>query len=419
MGKISDSLYQSKRLITELYGESRLREKIEEVILFGKDALDKTHMEIGKYLAETIMLVDREEIAGEDHHPKREGLYKWGSQEGSVFIAGQKLKVRCPRLRDNGKELVLPSHEKMKDPESFSDEMLSMALRGLSGRKYNETVVQISESFGVSPSSISKHLIDSTTRKLATFRERNLSHFKTFAVFIDTIHRGGQAFVTALGVNTYGQKLFLGIWEGATENGEVVKSLFQDLEKRGLKLHDEILFVTDGGSGLCGALRDRFGTRLLHQRCTIHKNRNIQRHLPKKYRDEAGRMFTDAISKDGYPEAKESLDRFREWLRGINESSARSLDEAFDEVLTLHRLGVNEILRRTLHSTNCIESVFSTVRHCEKNIKRYHGSFMSQRWLASVALYAEENLRTVSGYAHIPEVLERIRHMRNRQMQEA
>jgi hypothetical protein len=105
MGKISDSLNQSKRLITELYGEGRLREKIEEIILFGKDALDKTHMEIGKHIAETIMMVDREEIAGEDHHPKKEGLYKWGSQGGSVFIAGpaggaHKLKEQKAAIED-------------------------------------------------------------------------------------------------------------------------------------------------------------------------------------------------------------------------------------------------------------------------------------------------------------------------------
>jgi hypothetical protein len=34
-------------------------------------------------------------------------------------------------------------------------------------------------------------------------------------------------------------------------------------------------------------------------------------------------------------------------------------------------LKVPALLRKTLHSTNPIESVFSRVRSCEKNIKRY------------------------------------------------
>ena len=63
----------------------------------------------------------------------------------------------------------------------------------------------------------------------------------------------------------------------------------------------------------------------------------------------------------------------------------------------------------SLHSTNVIESVFSTVQHCEKNLKRYRNSRMAQRWLAAVALYAEENFRAIKGFQFIPEVVEQIK----------
>src|SRR4030067_265100 len=62
---------------------------------------------------------------------------------------------------------------------------------------------------------------------------------------------------------------------------------------------------------------------------------------------------------------------FEKWLRGINESAADSLIEAFEDILTLHRLKVPALLRKTLTCTNPIESMFSTVRDCEGNIKRY------------------------------------------------
>jgi putative transposase len=45
--------------------------------------------------------------------------------------------------------------------------------------------------------------------------------------------------------------------------------------------------VTDGGSGLLKALREQFGKKLVHQRCAIHKSRNLQRHLAKPYRKDA------------------------------------------------------------------------------------------------------------------------------------
>jgi transposase-like protein len=74
-------------------------------------------------------------------------------------------------------------------------------------------------------------------------------------------------------------------------------------------------------------------------------------------------------------------------------------------LLTLHRLKVPALLRKSLHSTNAIESLFSRVRSCEKNIKRYRNSKMAQRWLASVLLYAEKSFRTVKGHEHIKAVL--------------
>ena len=67
----------------------------------------------------------------------------------------------------------------------------------------------------------------------------------------------------------------LGFWQGSSENHEICEALFRDLERRGLVLSWRILFVTDGGSGLIKALRARFGKKLVHQRCAIHKSRNV------------------------------------------------------------------------------------------------------------------------------------------------
>ncbi|MBI5042546.1 MAG: hypothetical protein HZC10_01650 [Nitrospirae bacterium] len=52
-----------------------------------------------------------------------------------------------------------------------------------------------------------------------------------------------------------------------------------------------------------------------------------------------------------------------------------------------------------------IESMFSTVRDCEGNIKRYRDSMMMQRWLASALLYCEKGFYRVREYALIKEVM--------------
>jgi transposase-like protein len=412
MNRVSKRIKKNKEVFQALGGDEYWEKRLAEMIVTGKKALDATCDELGRMLAETLMVMDREEIAGEDYRPSNQDLQKWGFQKGSVYIGDQKVKVNHPRLRENGKEKPSRLYERLKSPKEFSEEMLANALRGLSGRKYKETVKELAGGFGISASSISKRFIEASYAKLSQFLDRDLSEYKTFVIFLDTVHRGGSAFTVALGIDVKGKKRALGLWEGATENRDVAGSLLSDLESRGLNLNEDIIFVTDGGGGIIRALKDRFKKKLLHQRCTIHKDRNIQSHLPKKYRKQAHRRFRDAIDLTSYEDAKQALENLRKWLAGINESSARSLDEAMEELLTLHRLKVPELLRKTLHSTNCIESMFSTVRHCEKNLKRYRSSRMSQRWLASVLIYAESNFRTVKGYNQIPWVIQKINVLR-------
>lgn len=389
----------------QISDQEQMRQRMHDILESGSQALNQVTLELGRELAEFILYSEREERAGPDYQPRREGLYKWASEPGSVYIAGQKVAVERPRLRRGDREVSLKSYEAMKAKEGFSEQLLGQSLAGLSARRYRETVVGAAEAFGVSPSAISQRLVEATTRKLKEFRERRLEDFPVFAVFLDTVHRGGTAFVVALGLDSSGQKRALGFWEGATENAEVGQMLLADLEGRGLKLSAKVLFIIDGGKGTAKALKDRYGRKLIVQRCTIHKDRNLQAHLPKKYRKEAHRRFRLALEQNDYKEAEKLLRELETWLRAINESAADSLLEAFHELLTLHRLKVPALLRKTLHSTNPIESLFSRVRACEKNIKRYRNSRMAQRWLASVLLYGEKSFRTVKGHEHITQVL--------------
>lgn len=386
-------------------GREEIVNRMYEIIRVGKQGLDGMIMELGSMVAEAIMDMEREERSGPEYHPSREGLYKWAYQDGSIYMGDRKVSVRHPRLRGPGGEIPLRSYEALKKPGVFSEQVLNKMLRGLSARKYRETLLETSHTFGVSPSTVSRHLVEMTTQKLQEFKERNLSEIRIFALFIDTIHRGGEAFMVGLGIDTEGEKQVLGFWEGATENHELCEELLSDIERRGLALSKKILWVTDGGKGIIKTLKERFGKKLIHQRCTIHKDRNIQRHLAKKYRKEAHRRFKTALEQTRYEDAKKMLQEFEKWLRGINESAADSLLEAFEDILTLHRINVPGLLRRTLICTNAIESMFSTIRDCEGNIKRYRNSAMSQRWLATVLLHCEKGFRRVKGYLGIAEVM--------------
>ena len=397
------------RRISEVCNErEEINNKLYEVYIQGKAGFDALMKEMGKMMAEAIMYIEREEISGSDYHPFSSEIKKWASQSGSVYIGDQKVRIDHPRLRDLEGEIGLKSYQKLKESEGFSEELLGKVLRGISCRKYGETITETAKAFGVSPSSVSRHIIEVTGRQLKEFKERDLSGFDPFAIFIDTIHRYGEAFMVCLGIDCKGEKQSLGFWQGATENAEVCGELLAAMERRGLKLLRRIIWITDGGKGIIKALKERFGKKVIHQRCSIHKDRNIQKHLPKRYRKEAHRRFRTAFEQNSYADAKQMFLDFEKWLRGINESAADSLLEAIEEILTLHRLKVSGLLKKTLHSTNPIESMFSKVRDCERNIKRYRDSGMMQRWLASVLLYCEKGFQRVKGFAAIKEVIERI-----------
>jgi transposase-like protein len=404
------------RGIEEACGRQEIIEQMYGIYAKGKEGFDVYMKEMGRMMAETIMYIEREEKAGPDYQPFSPDIQKWASQPGSVYIGDQKITLQHPRLRGPEGEIAIKSYEKLKERERFSEELLNKILRGISCRKYAETVVDVAGAFGVSAGSVSRHIVEATAKQLREFKERSLSEYEPFAIFLDTIHRGGEAFIIGLGIDTEGIKKVLGFWQGATENHEICEELFGDMERRGLKMSRHIICITDGGKGIIKALRKRFGKKLIHQRCTIHKDKNIQRHLAKKYRKKAHRLFRTALEQNSYEDARQMLLDMEKWLRSINESAADSLMEAIEEILTVHKLKVPGLLRKTLHSTNPIESMFSIVRDAEGNIKRYRNSKMMQRWLASVLLYSEKRFRRIKGYASIPEVIKNIETQQNKEL---
>lgn len=390
--------------LTEVYGQQQMMTMMASILETGKTALDDYALQLGRMLAEAIMFIEREEIAGPDYRPKSAKIRKWASQPGSIFFGDRKVAVDRPRLRGPGGEVPLKSYEALKKRDTFSGELLLKSLTGLSGSGYQSVLANAAAACGVSSSSVSRHIVEATTKQLKEFAQRRYDDFEILALLIDTVHRGGSAFIVAVGIDFTGQKRALGFWEGATENAEICTELMADLERRGLKLSNKILHITDGGKGVIKALKDRYGKKFAHQRCTIHKDRNIQKHLPKKYRGKAHEKFLRALELTSYEDAKAELKRFEEWLREINPSAADSLLEAFEEILTLHRLKVPPALRKSLHSTNIIESMFARVRACETNIKRYRKGDMGRRWLASALLHAESGFQKIHGYGRLGEL---------------
>src|SRR5450759_3770284 len=65
-------------------GEDRMLGTLVRVIGSGKQALDAVMLEMGRMVAESIMLIEREELADPDYYPTHPGLQKWAYEAGSA-----------------------------------------------------------------------------------------------------------------------------------------------------------------------------------------------------------------------------------------------------------------------------------------------------------------------------------------------
>ena len=80
----------------------------------------------------------------------------------------------------------------------------------------------------------------------------------------------------------------------------------------------------------------------------------------------------------------------------------QSLDEGFEETLTLYRLGLFGALGISLKTTNCIESLLSQVGAYTDKVDRWRTSEQKHRWVASALLSIEPRLHRIKGYRHLP-----------------
>ena len=82
----------------------------------------------------------------------------------------------------------------------------------------------------------------------------------------------------------------------------------------------------------------------------------------------------------------------------LNASAVGSLDEGFEDTLTLHRLGLFEELGRSFKTTNCIENLNSLAAQGTDKVDYCKNADQKHRWLATASLDIEQRLRKVCGY---------------------
>lgn len=367
-----------------------------------------SHMlwEAERQLLLLIMLGEVGWLTGPRYRPRADHvLERWGRAPGSVIIHGQKMPVHRPRVRSQAGEIKLGSYELFRRDEEMQKQVWERVMRGLTMRGYGPAMRECEPAFGISKSAVSDRFIVASGQRVEDLCKRDLSKLRLCALMLDGVEYRGEHFLVALGLDKTGAKVILGFHQGASENQQVCDQLLAELAGRGLDLREGFLLVIDGSRALRASVKKHCGDRVLVQRCQIHKRRNVCEHFAEDQYGGWDRKLANAYDLTSYQEAKRALERIHRELMEVNPSAARSLEEGLEETLTLHRWNVPPELRRTLRSTNPIESAFSRVRTVCQNVKRWRAGDQRERWVGSGLLFAEQKFRRIVGYRSLSKLV--------------
>lgn len=319
----------------------------------------------------------------------------------------------APRIRDRlaNVEIPLVSLEQLQTPRNMDDGLFKRVLKGISNRDYEECAEAIPQAFGLSASTVSRRFIRASAKKLKELMSRRLETHDFVVLLMDGKRFAKDGMVICVGITLQGEKIVLGFVQTATENEKACSDFLRDLLDRGLKVEGGLLAVIDGAKGLRKAMEKVLGENVVIQRCQWHKRENVASYLPEKDQEIVRQKLQAAYEQPTYEAARGSLLRIKSELKEKNLSAMKSLEEGFEETLTLHRLGLFQELGTSLKTTNLIESINAGLGQRTDKVDYWRNSDQKQRWVASALLDLEKGLRRIKGYKSLPLLREALKKM--------
>ena len=384
------------------------------------DVLVDTHAELwelavraGLHVLEAMMEEDRATVCGPRyaHDPDRHAA-RAGTVASEVVLGGRKVAVRRPRVRADGHEVALPTVRTLQQIDPLSRRVVEQMLIGVSTRQYARSLEPLPRGVrgrGTSKSAVSRHFVLSTKATLQRWQSAPLDQLDLVALLLDGVQLGGQCLIVALGIAADGHKHALGLWDGSTENATVCEGLLTNLRSRGLRTDRSLLVILDGSKALRKAVRTVFGDAALVQRCQVHKLRNILDHLPERQRPWARALVRRAYQSPDLKTAVRLLQDLARRLESDAPSAAESVREGLEETLTVLSLALSPRLRRTLATTNAIESLFSGTRRVKRHVTRWRSRQMMMRWVAAGIREAATHFHRLFGHADLHTLVTALR----------
>jgi transposase-like protein len=376
-----------------------------------RESLEAAIRERVRDLIEEILEEEVEEGLGtgrSERRAERHG-YRHGVKTRKLATRSGQVELKVPRGRlidREGQERewqseLVPRYRR-STPE-VEEAVIGVYLSGGNTRRIKNAVGPLLRGAPLSRSSVSR-LVARIEGVYQEWAKRDLGQEDVVLLYLDAIYpllRNAsrvikQPVVMALGVRADGDKVLLGMMTVGSESTDAWQLLLSDLAGRGLKRPE--LIIGDGNKGLKAAAARVWGT-VRHQRCTIHKLRNLQAKAPKHCLEELGEDYRAIVYAASRAEAEQARERFLGKWRKQCPSVAASLEEAGDELLTFWRFPVE--LHDSLRTTNIIERINQEFRRRVKTQGPLPSEGAVLRLFFGLLLSGNLNMRKVRGYRHL------------------
>ena len=285
---------------------------------------------------------------------------------GIGLVAIQPPRIADRRPRDQREKLdrkILPPY--LRRTSSLDEAIPWMYLYGISTNDMSEPLEALlgPAAKGLSPSTVSR-LVEVWQQEYAGWNHRSLADRQYVYVWADGVYfnirreEDRACILVLLGATVDGRKEIIAIADGYRESAQSWASLRLDVKNRGLTIPPK-LATADGALGFWPAL-EKVYPETRHQRCWVHKVRNVLSKLPKRWQGPAGDALRQIWMADTKVHADQAFDLFVKTYQDKYPLATQCLQKDRDKLLTFYAFPAQHWTH--IRTTNPLESIFATVR---------------------------------------------------------
>ena len=369
---------------------------------------------IRERVREIIEMVLQEEVeaalgAARSQRVAERAGYRHGWKPRKLALRTGTIQLDVPRARlaeaDGGERewqsQLVPRYR--RSSREVEQSVLGVYLSGSNTRRIRGALEPLLSGAALSKSTVSR-LVLRLEESYRIWQRRDLAEEQIVYLYLDAIYpkvrSGGRvvslAVLVALGVRENGEKVLLSLMTAGAESADGWQLLLDDLAAR--KMGRPRLVISNGNTGLAAAL-DQQWPGMAHQRCTVHKLRNLLAKAPKHTHEAVREEYHRIVYGETLAAAEKAREAFLLRWKKQCPGVAASLEEAGENLLTFYRFPESQWL--SLRTTNAIERMQLEFRRRVKTQAALPNESAVLRVFFGLWISGQMKLRRIKGYRDI------------------